>query len=56
MSTEQNRATLLAIPEELFNQGNLATVERFFASDYTTHVPLGPGVQTGLEALKDFKP
>jgi predicted ester cyclase len=54
MSTEQNKTSMRRIPEEIFNQGNLAVAGELFAADYIEHAPLPPGIPSGLEGLKVF--
>ena len=54
MSTEQNRVNFRRIPEEIFNQGNLAVADELFAADYIEHVPLFPNWPSGLAGFKQF--
>ncbi|HLZ62395.1 MAG TPA: ester cyclase [Ktedonosporobacter sp.] len=54
MSIEKNRAAFAAIPIELFNGGNLAATEEYVRADYVEHMPLPPGLPSGLEGLKAF--
>ena len=39
MSTEENKAMLRHLFEEVWNQGNLAAVDELFAADYVLHDP-----------------
>jgi steroid delta-isomerase-like uncharacterized protein len=54
MSTEQNKATMRAIPEQIFNEGNLDAADRLFATDYIEHVPVLPGLPAGLAGFKVY--
>jgi predicted ester cyclase len=54
MSTEQNKINFRRIPEEIFNQGNLAMADELFAADFIEHAPLPPGWPTGLAGVKQF--
>ena len=44
MSTEENKAILRRIIEEIWNKGDLAVVDELIATNYVYHVP-GPGGQ-----------
>jgi predicted SnoaL-like aldol condensation-catalyzing enzyme len=39
MSTEENKVLLRRLFEEVWNQGNLATVDELLAADYVLHDP-----------------
>jgi len=39
MSTQENKALLQRLYEEVWNQGNLATVDELLAADYVLHDP-----------------
>jgi len=54
MATQQDLASLRRIPEEVFNKGNLAIADEVFAPNYIEHVPLPPGMPTGIAGLKAF--
>ncbi len=54
MSTEENKARMRRIPEEVYNQGNLAAADDLLAADYIEHLPLPPGWPSGLPGLKQF--
>lgn len=43
-----------AIPEQIFNEGNLDAADRLFAADYIEHVPILPGLPPGVAGLKVF--
>ena len=65
MSVEDNKALIREIIEEVWNKGNLAAVDRYFAPDYVDHTPFpgqGPGpegyrqvVTTIREAFPDLR-
>jgi predicted ester cyclase len=54
MSTQANVALSRRVPEELYNQGNLAVADELFADNYVEHHPLPPGFPSGREAVKQF--
>jgi predicted ester cyclase len=54
MATQQDLASLRRIPDEVFNKGNLAVADEVFAANYVEHVPLPPGMPTGIAGLKAF--
>src|SRR5947209_19045224 len=54
MSLHKNKANFAAIPEEVFNKGNLAAIEELFTSAYTDHTPLPPGFPSGLAGVYAF--
>lgn len=54
MSTEQNKATMRAIPEQIFNLGNIDAADRLFAANYIEHVPVIPGLPPGVAGLKVY--
>ncbi len=54
MSTEENKAALRRIPEEVINTGNLDLADELFAPDYIEHVPIPPGMPTGVEGFKAY--
>ena len=53
MGTEQNKAVFRRFYDEVFNKGNMALVDRLFASDYTNHT-YPPGIPAGPEGVKAF--
>ncbi len=52
MSTEENKAHVRRVFEEVLNQGNMALIAEFYSPDYVDHSPNGPG--PGLEGLKQY--
>jgi predicted ester cyclase len=60
MSTEENKAIVRKVFEEVFNKGNVATVDQLFAPnfvvhlDYPSNVPVPSEYQQSLEELKQF--
>jgi steroid delta-isomerase-like uncharacterized protein len=54
VSIEENKALARRIPEEVFNQGNLAVADEVMAADYVEHVPVPPGIPVGLAGFKQF--
>lgn len=53
MSTEDNEALVRRLYEEVFNRGDLSTVDGLLAADYIDHTAL-PGTSPGPEGLKQF--
>ena len=53
MSTEENKAIIRRIYEEVFNQGNLAVADELIATNYVSHVPGGQEYK-GPEGFKQF--
>jgi steroid delta-isomerase-like uncharacterized protein len=51
MSVEDNKALIREIIEEVWNKGNLAAVDRYFAPDYVDHTPF-PGQGPGPEGYR----
>ncbi len=51
MTIEENKALIREIIEEVWNKGDLAAVDRYFAPDYIDHAPL-PGQAPGPEGYK----
>ena len=51
MSPEENKALVRRFVEEVFNQGNLAAVDRFLAAEYRDANAL-PGQEPGREGAK----
>jgi len=54
MPTEENMTNSLRVPNELFNQGNMAAGDAVFAADYIEHANVPPGLPPGLAGLKLF--
>jgi len=52
MSTEQNKALVRQLIEEVFNQGKVSLVDELFADDFNEHEELPPGMPPGREANK----
>jgi steroid delta-isomerase-like uncharacterized protein len=52
MSTEQNKALVRRLMEEVINQGNTSLVDELFAPDFVEHEELPPGIPSGIEAVK----
>jgi predicted ester cyclase len=53
MSTEDIKALVRRLYEEVFNRGNLSTVDELLAANYIDHTAL-PGTSPGPEGLKQF--
>ena len=51
MSVEENKAMLLRIWDEIFNEGNVEKVDELYTSDFVYHGPGGYEI-TGREGLK----
>ena len=60
MSTEENKAIVRNLFEEMFNKGNVSVVDQLVAPnivdhfDFPTNVPLPAEFQLSLEGLKQF--
>ncbi len=54
MSAEENKAAFRRIPEEIINTGNLDLADELLAPDYIEHVPLPPGLPSGVAGFKAF--
>ena len=54
MSTEENKALIRRIVEELWNQGNLGLADELVAPDYVGHDPTSPDEHRGPEGLKQY--
>jgi steroid delta-isomerase-like uncharacterized protein len=52
--SEQNKALVRRIPEELFNKGDLSVADQVFAQDYVEHVERPPGYPSGVPGIKQF--
>ena len=61
MSTEQNKAIVRQMVEEIFNRGNLSRLDEFVAPDFVEHEELPPGMDAKQmtimlrSAFPDFK-
>jgi steroid delta-isomerase-like uncharacterized protein len=54
MSAEDNKALIREVIEEVWNRGNLAAVDRYFAPDYVDHTPFpgqGPGPEGYIQVV-----
>jgi steroid delta-isomerase-like uncharacterized protein len=51
VSAEENKALIREIIEEVWNKGDLAAVDRYFAPDYVDHTPF-PGQGPGPEGYR----
>ena len=47
MSTEQNKALVRKLIEEVFNRGNMGLVEEFFSPNFVESEELPPGMPAG---------
>jgi steroid delta-isomerase-like uncharacterized protein len=52
MSTEQNKALVRQLVEEVINQGNIRMIDEFLIPDFVEHEELPPGIPPGREAPK----
>ena len=50
--TEQNKAAMRRIYEEIWNQGNFKVVDEIVSPDYVGHLPTPPGTPSGREGLR----
>jgi len=53
MSTEESKAMLRRVAEEIFNKGNLAVADELIASNYVYHLPGQPDIH-GPEGFKQM--
>ena len=54
MSADRNEAVYRRLIEEVFNQGNLETVDELVSADLKEHEQLPPGFRPGREGLKQL--
>ena len=54
MSTEQNKATVRQMVEEVFNRGNVSRVDEFLAPDFVEREELPPGMPRDREGVKQL--
>jgi predicted ester cyclase len=54
MSTEQNKALVRRLMEEVFNRGNTRLIDELFAPDFVEHEELPPGIPSGSEGVKQL--
>ena len=52
MSTEQNKALVRRLVEEVLNQGNMSVIDELFSPDFVEHEKLPPEIPPGREAPK----
>ena len=52
MSTEQNKALVRRLVEEVINQGNVSVIDELAMPDFVEHEELPPGIPPGLEGSK----
>jgi steroid delta-isomerase-like uncharacterized protein len=52
MSVEENKALFRRMVEEVFNQGNVSTIDEFLAPNFIEREVLPPGTPGGLEGIK----
>jgi len=52
MSTEQNKALVRQLVEEVINQGNMSMIDELLIPDFIEHEELPPGIPPGREAPK----
>lgn len=51
--SEQNKAIMRRVYDEIWNQGNLETISEIFSPDYVAHF-LPPGIPPGRDGLRQF--
>jgi steroid delta-isomerase-like uncharacterized protein len=54
MSTEQNKALVRQMVEEIFNRGNLGRADEFLAPDFVEREELPPGIPRDREGVKQL--
>ena len=54
MSTEQNKALVRRLMEEVFDRGNISLIDELFAPDFVEHEELPPGIPTDREGVKQL--
>lgn len=52
MSVEQNKALFHRFVEEVFNKGNMGTIDEFLAPNFVEREVLPPGTPSGREGVK----
>ena len=52
MSTEQNKALVRQLVEQVLNQGNTSMIDELLTPDFVEHEELPPGIPPGREAPK----
>jgi steroid delta-isomerase-like uncharacterized protein len=54
MSTEQNKALVRQMVEEVFNRGNMSRADEFLAPDFVEREELPPGISRDREGVKQL--
>jgi predicted ester cyclase len=54
MSAKTAAANITRIPNELYNEGNMAVLDEVFAPDFIEHWPMPPGIPDGVEGVRLF--
>lgn len=54
MSVEQNKALFRRLVEEVFNKGNMSTIDEFLAPNFVEREVLPPGTPSGREGVKQL--
>jgi steroid delta-isomerase-like uncharacterized protein len=54
MSIEQNKALFRRLVEEIFNKGNVSTIDEFLAPNFVEREVLPPGTPSGREGVKQL--
>jgi len=54
MSTEQNKALVRQMVEEVFNRGNMSRADEFLAPDFVEREELPPGIPRDREGVKQL--
>ena len=54
MSTEQNKALVRQMVEEVFNRGNVSLADEFLAPDFVEREELPPGIPRDREGVKQL--
>jgi steroid delta-isomerase-like uncharacterized protein len=54
MSVEQNKALFRRLVEEVFNKGNVSTIDEFLAPNFVEREVLPPGTPSGREGVKQL--
>src|SRR3970040_1027142 len=54
MSTEQNKALVRQMVEEIFNRGNMSRADEFLAPDFVDREELPPGIPNDREGTKQL--
>src|SRR6266498_5497662 len=54
MSTEQNKALVRQMVEEVFNRGNVSLADEFWAPDFVDREGLPPGIPRDREGVKQL--